>query len=100
LGASARARYALQRPKPGLQPDWRLVVELRDLSSNDGSAYLLTAEVVLSDLKTHEELYRRPLQVNDHHSADELDWQKHGDMFLGDAALKIRQVFEQYWTGK
>lgn len=103
LGRSPRARWALSQAKAGLNADWRLVLELEELGYPRTEAgtlrQFLIGQVVIYDLKSGEELYRRPLRVNSHIS-ERVDEQERVPKFLGDITRRTREVFEEYWTTK
>lgn len=103
LGHSPRARWAIGQPKPGLQPDWRLVLELEELDHPRTEAgtlrQFLSGQVVLCEMKTGLELYRRPLRVNSHVS-EQVDEAGRGPKFAGDIARRTREIFEDYWRNR
>jgi hypothetical protein len=99
LGQSPRARWALDHPKPGLPSDWRLVLELERLDWGNGAGLLLIGQVVLVELKSQEELYRRPVQVKFTYEED-LDPKDRAAKFLGEIALKTRGIFEECWDNR
>lgn len=77
-----------------------MVLELEGLESRaNGTGLLLSGQVILYELKSQEELYRRPLQVKPTYSED-LTSQERGAKFLTDIARRAREVFEEYWTSK
>jgi len=101
LAHSPRARWAIGQPKAGLESDWRLVLELEELEYPRTEAgtlrQFLTGQVVLYEMKTGLELYRRPLRVNSHVS-EKVDEAERGPRFAGDIARRTREIFEEYWT--
>ncbi|MCC7264815.1 MAG: hypothetical protein IT369_20040 [Candidatus Latescibacteria bacterium] len=103
LAHSPRARWAIGQPKAGLEPDWRLVLELEELEYPRTEAgtlrQFLTGQVVLYEMKTGLELYRQPLRVNSHVS-EKVEETERGPRFAGDITRRTREIFEAYWSSK